>query len=145
VIETFAEFQAVIRDTVFSNAPADMRFCFDLINCDDASANAAGPLLKQGEDFFVFQHDIDRVRRTGVSAMADRRVDAELQITLYTKDKSDPLGCARRLEEVGAWFADNTISRVRFRTYQPTGSGPFMGFLAHDAFIPCDFELKRMR
>ena len=145
MIETFADFEALVRDTVFANATADMLFCFELTNDDDASENAAGPLLKQDQDFFLFETDITGTRRTAISTIANRRAEGELLISLFTKDKGDPIGRKRRLEEVGAWFADMTVGGVRFRTLQPTGSGPLMGFRTYDAVIPCDFELKRMR
>lgn len=144
MLSTFADFQALIRDVVFSNAPAEMRFCFGLVNTEDASQNQAGDLFTQNGEFFIFEAETDRVGRAGPGHLSPRRVWATLSVTLASKETHDELELLRRLERVAGWFGDGTIGGVRFRQFVPLGSSSLMGFLAHDGVIGCDFEMTPM-
>lgn len=144
MIESFADFERRVRGMIFSNAPADMKFCFSLEATEDASANAAGPLFEQNDDFLMFEIDVDRVRRAGPGVHSPRRAWGTLTIGLITKTTEDSIGYLEKLEQVAAWFADQTIEGIRFRQFVPRGSSALMGFNSYDCTISCDFELQAM-
>lgn len=144
MLESFADFEREVRGIIFSNATPEHRFCFGLEATEDASANNVGPLFNQNEDFLMFELFVDEVRRAGPGITSPRRAWATLTIGLMTKSTEDAIGYLDKLEQVAAWFADQTIGGIRFRQFVPRGSSAVMGFNSYDCTINCDFELKAM-
>ena len=144
MLESFADFERRVRGIIFQNAAADHLFCFGLEATEDASANNAGPLFSQNADFLMFELDVERVKRAGPGMECPRRAWATLTIGLMTKSTNDDIGYLDKLEQVAAWFADQTIGEIRFRQFVPRGSSAVMGFNSYDCTIDCDFELKAM-
>lgn len=145
MLNGFADFSVLVRNIIVANATPELRYCFSVVNSEDASSNQSGSLFRQNEDFVLFETEIDRVSRAGPGVESPRRAWAEITIGIFTKDVSDPIGKLRLLEEIGGWFADKTVGGVRFRQFQPLGESTLMGFRTHDAVINCAFELKPTR
>lgn len=142
MLSSFADFDRSVRDIVFENAPPDLKFCFSLATPIDVSANQAGDLFNQNEDFLLVETQIQGVRRAGVSWDAPRRIYADLTLSWVTKDVANDLEKLDALEEISRWFSEQTINGVRYRQLIPLGGFPLMGFMSYDGTLNCDFELR---
>lgn len=142
MIETFTEFEKLVRDQVFENVDPSDLFAFSLAHPDDASANGAGDLFAQNQDFLLFESSIETVRRAGPGTASPRRAWGTLLIGVVTKKTHNRIAALSRLEEVAGWFGSKTIGGVRFRELLPVEPSPLMGFTSHDGVIHFDFELK---
>lgn len=142
MLSSFADFDRSVRDIVFENAPPDLKFCFSLASPNDVSANQAGDLFSQNEDFLLVETQIQGVRRAGVSWDAPRRIYADLTLSWVTKDVANDLEKLDALEEISRWFSEQTINGVRYRQLIPLGGFPLMGFMSYDGTLNCDFELR---
>lgn len=140
-----ADFLTRTRDVVFANAPANMLFTFDQDEFVDMSAQQAGPLLRQDNDFWLFETEIDDTRRAGPSMVSPTRCYGSLLIKLYSKRPRDEVRGLRALEEVADWFADRTIQGIRFRTFLPLTTGKESGFTSYRGVITTDFEIRPKR
>lgn len=141
MLESIADLHVRTRDIVFSRAPSDLLFAFDIQDSVDAGASSAGPLFEQNEDFWLFELDIIDTGRAGPGKQSPRRCWASLSISYLTKRHGNVISGLRKLEEVAAWFRNQNISDVRFRDFLPVSPARIQGFTAHSGVINCDFEL----
>lgn len=137
--------EKLIRDYIFTKVSNDMLYAFDFNEGLDVSSNAAGCLLEQDEDFWLFEWYIDRTGRAGPSVASPRRCWGSLDISLLTKAPRDKMKFTGMLEPVADWFQDETISGVRFRTFLPTPAAPLKGFTSYAGVINFEFETPQTR
>lgn len=130
-----------IRNFVDSQAWPGQLYTFDLDECQDASMSSQGTLLEQNEDFWLFETLIARSGRAGPGQNSPGRVFAELDITFLTKAARDRVKFEGMVEVVSNWFANKTISGIRFRTFEPVRASPLHGFTAYGGTINYQFEL----
>lgn len=140
---TTVDGEIAIRDTVFEMAPADLRFCFGLVDDTDAGSGAAGPLFKQNKEFCLFEAQIDDVGRAGPSVASPTRCFGSLAISVLSKDSAKEITNRRFLEQVSGWFTEKTIRGIRFRTFQPVSPTRLMGFTSYTGVINFDFEIVK--
>jgi hypothetical protein len=138
--ESMVAAEKLFRDYVYSKVSAGMLYAFDFAEGIDVSLNAAGALLEQDNDFWLFEWYIDDVGRAGPSRVSPRRYWGALDISVFTKTPRDKVKFTGMLENVANWFQDETVSGIRFRTFLPTPAAPLKGFTSYSGVINFDFE-----
>lgn len=132
--------EKLFREHVFTNVSNDMLYAFDFDEGTDVSSNAAGVLLEQDQDFWLFEWHIEEVGRAGPGRNSPRRYWGTLDLSLLTKAPRDKVKFTGQLENVANWFQDETVSGIRFRTFMPTPAAPLKGFTSYSGVINFEFE-----
>lgn len=140
MMNSYVEALADIRDVVFANAPANMRFAFDFVYAEDVSDHQAGSLFDQDEDFYLFEAEVDTVRRAGPSRVSPTRYWGSLSISVNTKVFGREIPYLQALETISSWFAEKTIGDIRFRTFTPMSTSRVRGFDSYSGVLSFDFE-----
>lgn len=132
----------VVRELAFDNLWPDVGICFSLQQTDDAGPGQYGDLFHQNRDFLMVEVETDAVRKSGPGRHSPNRVWGGVTLTYHTKDRLDAVGPQYRLEEAGDWYAQQTLSGVRFREFVPTGDGRDRGFQWYSATLAFEFETQ---
>lgn len=143
--ESMVAAEKLFRDYVFTKCSNDMRYAFDFTEGLDVSSNAAGCLLEQDNDFWLFEWNIDNVGRAGPSRASPRRYWGALDVSVFTKAPRDKVKFTGLVEGVANWFQDETVSGIRFRTFLPNPAAPLKGFTTYSGVINFDFETPPTR
>lgn len=144
MLSSLTDLDVRVRNFVFERA-VGMRFAFEMTEALDLGELKVGDLFEQNEDFWLFELNIDDVRRAGPGWVSPRRVEGSLDIALLTKAPRDKVKFSRQLEEVADWFQDDTITGIRFRSFIPTPAVPIRGFTAYNGVINLQFEINLAR
>lgn len=145
MLSSLTDMDIRFRDLLATKVTPDMIFGYDFVEGLDVSVNDAGVLLEQGNDFWLFELDIDNVKRAGPSQVAPRRILGSLSISLFTKAPRDKVKYGRRVETVANWFQDQSLDGIRFRTFVPLPPTPLHGFTAYGGVTNIEFEIYVQR
>lgn len=145
MLSSLTDFDVRFRALLRAKVTPDMIFGYDFVEGRDVSVNDAGVLLEQDKDFWLFELDIDRVGRAGPSQVSPRRVSGVLSTSLFTKAPRDKVKYGRRVEAVADWFQDQSLSGMRFRTFEPLPPTPLHGFTAYGGVTNIEFEIYVQR
>lgn len=145
MLSSMTEVEERIRNYVHSKVTPDMLYAFDLIECEDVSDNAAGTLLEQDKDFWLFEVYVEGGRRAGPGWHSPRRYTGSLDLAFFTKSPRDKVKYTRMLESVADWFQDQTIDGIRLRTFIPSSITPLHGFTSYNGVISLEFEINLSR
>lgn len=142
MLSSLADLHIRMRDHVFAMAQPGTRFAFDLDGVDVGDLQC-GELFEQNDDFWLFEIDVDDVRRAGPGTGSPKRCSGSLSITYCTKTAGNAVPALAQLESVAAWFSDQTITGIRYRSFVPIRSARIQGFTAHSGVMNCDFEIHQ--
>lgn len=131
-----------IRKMLFDNIRPNDAFCFSLDTPIDASVNQLGDLFEQNDDFFILEVETDGVVPAGASKLSPRIMSGGIEIRYLSKNRMDDLGAKARLEEIGEWFAQQTVGGIHFYEYFHSGYGRLLGFQRYTGTIPFDCEIQ---
>ncbi|QYW06471.1 hypothetical protein uan_059 [Pseudomonas phage UAntarctica] len=145
MLSSLTEVETRVRSYIRSKVTPEMLYAFDFVEGLDLSDNDAGVLLEQDKDFWMMEITIERTGRAGPSRVSPRRVQATLDIAIFTKAPRDKVKFNTLLEGVANWFQDETVDGMRFRTYLPTSTVPMHGFTSYNGVINFDFEIALSR
>ncbi|AUM59612.1 hypothetical protein HOS55_gp010 [Pseudomonas phage PMBT3] len=145
MLGSLTELDTRFRNWLRTKVTPDMLYGYDFTEGLDVSANDAGVLLEQNNDFWLFELSIQDVGRAGPSQVAPRRVEASLDVSLFTKSPRDKVKYGRKVDTVAEWFQDRTIDGMRFRTFTPVPPAPLHGFTAYGGVTNIMFEIYVQR
>jgi hypothetical protein len=143
MLTSITDLHTHVRDIVFNRAPEGLRFTFDLDEAQDLGTAQAGSLLEQNADFVLFDVEVIDVRRAGPSDASPQRCHGSLTLELFSKAPLDEVAYGRQLEQLGSWFADQTLLGIRFRSFLPLRRARAHGFVAYRGAINLDFEITK--
>lgn len=140
-MRNLVEVKHMIRDQLFDDLPLP-RICFSYFIPEDAGPGMLGDLFEQDKDFLLVEVDIASVGRAGPGRFTQRRAYGSLDLTYYTKDRLDPLGAEKTLEDIADKFQEETVGGVRFKSFTPTGEMRDRGFSAYSGSVPFSFDTQ---
>lgn len=143
MLTSLVDLHTRMRDHVFSLAAPGTRFAFDIVDAIDVGDLQAGELFEQNEDFWLFEIDVEDIGRAGPGMNSPKRCSGSLSITLCTKAGSNAVPSLASLEAVAAWFENQTIQGIRFRSFLPVRPAKIQGFTAYSGVMNCDFEIQQ--
>lgn len=145
MLGSLTELDTRFRNWLRTKVTPDMLYGYDFTEGLDVSANDAGVLLEQNNDFWLFELSINDTGRAGPSHVAPRRVEASLDVSIFTKAPRDKVKYGRMVDTVSEWFQDRTIDGMRFRTFTPVPPAPLHGFTAYGGVTNIMFEIYVQR
>ena len=134
--------ELIIRTTALTKNAGVYPVTFDLHTMEDVTEQRKGDLFAQDSPFLQFHTEIISTGRVGPTTIAPTRIVANLFFAYFTKEPSY-IKDAKLQEQIGNWFAEQTIDGVRFRTFTPYLKSKENGFTQYLGVIDFDFELYR--